>query len=331
MTIINVIEIDSNKLYKNNISLAIKNNDPIDSVLHVVAVISNPCLFARRYLLMNEFIYRMEQEENIILYIVEMIYPGQKFIITDSKNSRHLQLKTETPLWHKENMINLGTKLFPPNWKAFAWIDADLEFENPYFALDCLKILNGQCDIVQLFSHCVDMNATNETMQIITSAGYNYSKGKKYHGKGLDYWHPGYAWAMTRKAYEYIGGLYDLAILGSGDNIMLHSLLGNGIKSINDDSTEEYKLSILNFEKKIKNLRFGYVHGVIRHYFHGSKKNRKYSDRWKILIKYNYSPNKHVLKNKEGVIIPSKEFSEDFKQEIMNYFLERNEDEFFNS
>jgi hypothetical protein len=234
MTIINGIEIDS-KIFKNDIRDAIRNNDPIEHDLHVIAVVNNPCLFAKRYILMNEFINRMELEENVKLYIVELIYPGQKYIITKKGNPRHLQLYTDVALWHKENMINLGTKILPPNWKAFAWIDADLEFDNPSFALDTLKVLNGYCDIVQLFSHCVDMDSSENTMQVCTSAGWSFSKGKKYCGKGNDYWHPGYAWAMTRKAYEKIGGLFELGILGSGDNIMLHSLLGNGINSVNKD------------------------------------------------------------------------------------------------
>jgi hypothetical protein len=37
-----------------------------------------------------------------------------------------LQLRTDTPIWHKENMINLGVRrLLSDNYKAFAWIDAD--------------------------------------------------------------------------------------------------------------------------------------------------------------------------------------------------------------
>ena len=30
--------------------------------------------------------------------------------------------------------------------------------------------------------------------------------------KGINYWHPGYAWACTRKAYEKMGGLYELSV-----------------------------------------------------------------------------------------------------------------------
>ena len=41
------------------------------------------------------------------------------------------------------------------------------------------------------------------------------------------------------KAFEKIGGLYENAILGSGDNIILYSLLNNGVKAINENSTED--------------------------------------------------------------------------------------------
>ena len=81
------------------------------------------------------------EEENINLFIVEMIYKNQKFIITDKNNKNHLQLKTDIPIWHKENMINLGVKyLLPKDYKAFAWIDADIEFESSTWAIDTLKI-----------------------------------------------------------------------------------------------------------------------------------------------------------------------------------------------
>lgn len=329
MTIINGIEIDYISYTKNEMKEAIQNNDPIEEKLHVIAVVSNPCLYARRYILMKEFINRFELEEtNVILYIVEMAYGNQKFIITDSKNPRHLQLRTTTPLWHKENMINLGVKhLLPPTYKAFAWIDADLEFESSTWALDTLKILNGSRDIVQLFSHAVDMDREEFTMRVFNSAGYMFAKEKPYVNQGPNQWHPGFAWAITRKAYEKIGGLYELAILGSGDNIMMLSLIGNGLKSLHDQSSEEYKQTVVHFQKKMKTLRFGYTPGVIRHHFHGSKINRKYHERWQILIKYDYSPEVHVKRDPKGVLVPTNAFPDDLKTDIYNYFFERKEDD----
>uniref|UniRef100_A0A6C0KXT4 Glycosyltransferase 2-like domain-containing protein n=1 Tax=viral metagenome TaxID=1070528 RepID=A0A6C0KXT4_9ZZZZ len=329
MTVINGIEIDCINYKKNDIKYSIQNNEPIEEKLNVIVVISNPCLYATRYKLFNEFVRRIEEEEeNINLFIVEMIYGNQKYIITDKKNKNHLQLHCETPIWHKENMVNLGVKyLLPKNYKAFAWIDADVEFENNSWALDTLKILNGSKDIVQLFSHCVDMDKDETNLNIFNSFGYSFSKNKKYTTKGLDYWHPGFAWAITRKAYEKIGGLYDKGILGSGDNIIALSIINKVNDFLNIDYHEDYKNSILEYQKKIKSLRLGYVPGVIRHHYHGSKKNRQYMQRWQILINHQFSPMNHITYDSSGILIPTNDFSREFKDDIMTYFRERKEDE----
>jgi hypothetical protein len=66
---------------------------------------------------------------------------------------------------------------------------------------------------------------------------------------------------------------------------------------------------------------------VIRHYYHGKKKNRNYVERTTILAKYQYSPIKDVTYDKDGIIIPTENFSDEFKEDIMSYFWERKEDE----
>ena len=331
MTIINGIEIDDIDYKINDIKYAITNNTPIESKLHVIIVISNPCLYARRYILCKEFMKRMEEEEeNVILYVVEMIYPNQKFIITDKKNKNHLQIKTTTPIWHKENMINLGVKnLLPNDWKAFAWIDADIEFDSPSWALDTLKILNGCKDIVQLFSHAVDMDMNQNVLNLFNSFGFCFSKQKTYTTKGKDYWHPGFAWAMTRKAYERLGGIYDKGILGSGDSMIALSLINKAQNILNMDYHEDYKNSVFEYQMIAKKLRLGYTPGIIRHYYHGSKKNRQYTERWQILIKHQYSPLLHLKYDENGILVPTNLLSEEFKTDMFNYFKERKEDDCF--
>jgi len=331
MTVINNIEIDDIQYKRNIIKEAIQNNDPLDDKLHVVICISNPCLYARRYILIKEFIQRMELEEtDIILYVVEYAYGKQQFIITDAKNPHHLQIRTPTPIWHKENMINVGIRnLLPASWKAVAWIDADIEFENPSWVKDTLRILNGTSDIVQLFSHAVDMNQNEETMNIFTGFGHQFVKGMPYSKQLVRFWHPGYAWACTRKAYEKMGGLFEVGILGSGDNIMALSYVKKGLKAINENSSDDYKQAVLDFQERVKNLRLGYVPGVVRHYYHGSKKNRRYHDRWQVLLKYGFSPDLHLTYDNNGVIIPSVDCPRELLDDIMQYFYDRNEDEYY--
>jgi hypothetical protein len=328
MTIINGIEIDYIHVPIDQTREALLNNEPIDTTLHVIAVLSNPCQFARRYILAREFIKRMERENGITLYVVELAYGDHDFHVTEKKNKRHLQLRGSIPLWHKENMINIGIKkLLPSSWKAVAWIDADIDFESVTWAKDTLKILNGYKDVVQLFSHCIDMDKRQNAMSIFPSFCFQYSKGRPYGGTGVNMWHPGYAWACTRKAYEKMGGLYDKSILGAGDHNMSLAYLGKGIDSVNSDATDGYKESIISFEEGAKTLRLGYVPGVIRHHYHGLKKDRKYMERWHILVDNKFSPDEHLTYNKDGLLIPTAGCPQKILDDIVKYFKERNEDE----
>ena len=74
-------------------------------------------------------------------------------------------------------------------------------------------------------------------------------------------------------------------------------------------------------------MRLGYTPGVIRHHYHGTKQNRKYTERWKILMKYCFSPTTHIVYNAQGILIPTAFFPEAFKEDIMDYFRERKEDD----
>jgi hypothetical protein len=326
------MEIDPIAVSPDKTKMAILNNVPIDDVLHVICVVSNPCLYTTRYILAREFIKRMEFEQNILLYICELLYDDQnqtEFYVTDETNPRHLQIRTKTPLWHKENMINtMIRERLPVDWKTVAWIDADIRFESAHWATDTLKLLNGQYDIVQLFSHAVDMDKKENTMQVFQSFGYKHANDREYTRVGPDFWHPGYAWACTRETYDKMGGLYDLSILGSGDHNMALSMLGKSASSVHEKVSKDYKESVSQLEKNMKSLRLGYVPGVIKHYFHGTKQNRKYKERWQILVDHEYSPNLHLIRDKNGILQPSIECPSVLLTDILHYFQERNEDDF---
>jgi hypothetical protein len=310
---------------------ALLANKPCEDKLHVIMVISNPCEFKKRWRLAEDFKNRMLENKDIILYVVETIYPGQTFHVTESDNQCHLQLKTEHPLWAKENMISLGVKyLLPPKWKAFAWIDADLKFENPNWATDALKILNGHKDIIQLYSHCLDMDANEQTMFVCRSFGYQHIIGTPYSPKYKNpetYYNPGFAWACTREAYKQMGGIYQYDILGSNDKHMARAIIGCAESTDGFVISDGYKRKINDIINKYRGLRIGYIPGVICHYWHGTKENRKYTDRWKILIKYKYDPDKHITFDEKGILIPSKDCPQGMIDEILQYFQERLEDE----
>lgn len=307
---------------------ALNKNTIIDDTLHIITVISNICEFKRRWELMNKFIERTEKIPNIKLYVVELTYGDQDFYITSPNNPNHLQLRTKYALWHKENMINLGIKkLLPEDWKAVAWIDGDIEFENPNWVIDTLKVLT-EFDVVQLFTTCFDLDEKEIPMSIWQSFGYKYCHGEKFEYKrGINYWHTGYAWACTREYYNKIGGLFDKAILGSGDYIMCQGYFGK--PAFGNKILTNFKSVVENYISNLKDIKIGYIPTNIKHYFHGSKANRKYVERNEILIKYNYDPNLHIKYDEQGVIIPTPDMPQEFIIDIYNYFAERNEDEYY--
>ncbi len=305
---------------------ALTSNILADDVLHVISVVSNICEYKRRWQLFNEYIERMNKYPNIKLYIVELAYGNQDFHVTSPTNPQHLQLRTQFALWHKENLINIGIrKLLPANWNTVAWIDGDIEFENPNWAIDTLKILT-KFDVVQLFTTCFDLNQHNIPMSIWQGFGYKFCNGEKYEPiRGINYWHSGYAWACTRNYFEKVGGLYDKGILGSGDYIMTQGYLGKC--GFGNKTLVEFRDDINKYTVGFDKVKVGYIPTNIKHYFHGLKANRKYSERNQILTKYHYDPNVHLKYNEYGILVPTEYMSMEFLIDIYNYFRERNEDE----
>ncbi len=301
-------------------------------ILHIVSVISNPCEYKVRWQLMNDFIERIDKEkrENVIVYIVEMAYGDQNFKITNSNNKTHLQLRCKHPLWHKENMINLGVKhLLPSDWKYMAWIDGDIEFLNKNWVNETIEELQNN-DIVQLFETCDDLDNKNIPMQIHKSFGEQWKRDIKYQKalqKNLVYpEHFGYAWACTHDFYGKIGGIYDRSIIGYGDRIMAHGIIQsaqkmyrNELVSANNDTAE--------YMKKFAGVKFGYVKGKILHYFHGKKENRQYDKRGALMLKHNFDPCAQLCYDENGVIVPTKNMDTLFLVELINFFKQRKEDE----
>lgn len=94
----------------------------------VIAVISNPQRFKRRYELYWKFAH-LVSATGVKMITVEQAFGDRPFMVTQAGNPYHLQIRTVEELWHKENMINLGvrhaTSNFPGQVREVAWVDAD--------------------------------------------------------------------------------------------------------------------------------------------------------------------------------------------------------------
>jgi hypothetical protein len=307
--------------------------------LYVITAIFNPCLYKTRYKLYYEFEKRCN-DANMLLYTVEAAFKKQPFQVTNSKNKKHIQVRTDHELWLKENLLNIAIDRLPKTAKYIAWIDADVIFTNPNIVEDTIKSLK-KYDVVQMFSHCMDLDPTysclytkDNTIKLPQqSSCYRYVQNGFKHlitrdELNSEIGHTGYAWAATKEALQYTKGLLDFAILGSADKYMLHAWVGRIEGSINQQLfSDEYNQAIKNWSDQATNINknVGYVNGLLLHYFHGTKKNRGYGNRGKILQKHKFDPLVDIKKSKNNVIMFSgnKPLLENV---IYDYFKSRKED-----
>lgn len=298
--------------------------------LHVITVISNPIRFKSRYALYENF----KKQVNCAgakLWTVEIAFGDRPFEVTEAGNPYHLQLRSFEELWHKENMINLMIQRLPLDWEYVAWVDADVMFHRPDWIEETVHQLQHYM-VIQMFSHAIDMCPNYKCLKQHNGFVWSYFQNNFESPKGYGYkkyglWHPGFAWAARREAIDTLGGLIDFGILGAGDRHMATALIGCVEDSVPPTIGKAYLNELKIWEKRAAELKkdIGYMEGTISHYWHGKKKDRKYTERWKILIDNQYDPDTDIKRDWQGLwqLAGNKPLLRD---QIRGYFRARNED-----
>ena len=303
--------------------------------LHVIVVISNPVQFESRYRLYHEFMEEMSRS-NAIFHTVELVLGERQHTIPPSPFNTLLRVHGWDEVWHKENLINLGLSRLPNDAEYVAWIDADVSFQySKKWVTKTLHALQHYM-VVQMFENAVDMGPNGQVIQLHTGFVKQYldngSSVANYRPGYSPHWHPGFAWAARREALECSGGLIDKAILGAGDHHMALALVGAAEKSLQAGLTDGYRRMVLTWQERAERFirrDVGFVRGTILHSWHGKKKDRRYTDRWKILVKNKFNPDYDLKRDTQGVYHLNDDGSQRFvmlRDEIRAYFRARNED-----
>ena len=297
---------------------------PKSQPLYVVLPYFNFCGFKRRRDLFVQFVNEIASVSGIRVVISEAESPTP--LPRGLPVWRHMTFKTPSRIWIKENLVNLAVDRLPNSWKYMSWIDADLTFLNQNWVRDTIHELQT-ADVVQLWRSAVNLGAQGETLKVDTSFAYMFlSSGTPWVPTDkYGFWHPGYAWACTRKAYDQMGGLIDWAILGSGDRHMAMALAGLADKSCPGNIHPNYKVLLADFQKKMKNFKTSYVDGTIVHHWHGSFANRRYKERWEILTKNQFDPFVDIGMEADGTVRLTKD-GKRFEALLEEYFIGRKED-----
>ena len=288
--------------------------------IYVILPYFNFCGFKRREKLFLEFVERMKE------YPVSMVVVSAGGLPACLPVYKHIEVEYKDQIWVKENLINMAIRRLPKNWKYVAWIDADISFVNENWVEDTIQELQNN-DVVQLFRSAIHLGPEQEVLKTDKSFGFMHKSGAIYSKTDkYGFWHPGFAWACTKKAYQKMGGLLDWAILGSGDRHMALALIGRVEYSAPGNIEDTYKQLLRKFEKSCRHLKLSYVSGTILHYWHGSLENRRYRERWDILTSNNYDPVTDVDYTKQGAITLTQR-GRRLKKDIEYYFQERREDD----
>jgi hypothetical protein len=165
-------------------------------VLYIIIPYSNPFGRQRQKELLVETVDKLialgdqMAEDNtccdsLEIVVSQIVYDGQ---IGLSFNKHDILFNTEitNTLWSKENLINLGIRdvlLKTKEAEYFAFIDADVSFDNPAMLSKTIDLLEeNQMQMVQMFSHAV-LTGVEEQVPI-TSFAYQYhlqlAEGAKY-------------------------------------------------------------------------------------------------------------------------------------------------------
>lgn len=298
--------------------------------LHVIATCFNPIRYLSRYTLYSDFV-AMATAAGATVWVAELAFGERPSEVSECDDPYHLQFRTSAEVWHKEAMINAAVRRLPRDWQYVAWVDADVMFTNPQWVQETIQQLQHY-QIVQMFVNAVDMCPANSILKRVSSFGAAAADGKVTTKVGDYYYanqhfHPGYAWACRRDAWDAMGGLLDVNIIGGGDYQMAQAIVGQGERTIPKGSSPGYRRHVMAWQSHAAALKrsIGPVPGTILHYWHGPKSKRGYIDRWKVLSDNKFDPLFDLKRDWQGLwqLAGNKPALRDG---LMNYFRSRCED-----
>lgn len=297
--------------------------------LYVIIPYFNYCHYRCRKELFLEFFERIKDNPRIRIIVCEATESGQLPELPNKLPGvfAHIHVTTKDQIWVKESLINIAVNRLPSHWKYIAWLDCDIQFADAHWVENTIERLN-KYDVVQMFSTIVYMGPHNEAIKTDKSFGYMYRKSGRDYTQTYRYgfWHPGFAWACTKNAYNTMGGIIDYAILGSGDHHMALGLISKIECSHPKNIHPGYRKLLREFEKRVQHLKLGYVNGTILHHWHGDLKLRRYKERWQILVDHKYNPTDDLYKDPLG-LYQLTDCGRRLEKDIRDYFAERKEDD----
>ena len=264
----------------------------------------------------NYFRFR-EALRGCLLFTIEVSFDGQFHLPADWQ----IRATERNLMWQKEALINAAVRRLPERFDQVAWIDADLLFLNPDWAAETSHILD-EFPVVQLFETCHYIDAQGRWDHRHPSLLKKRREQLKEHGQ------PGGAWAARRDLLER-HGLFDRNIVGGGDANFSDALFGVFSGYVTRISPAALNTAAETWARGLHQEvqgRVGCTRGDVLHLFHGTRQNRQYIDRAKMLCDAQYDPWSDVRLTPDGLLEWATDKPE-LQRQMRAYFEQRREDD----
>ncbi len=266
------------------------------------------------------------KRQNVELYTVELAFFDKDFLIEDA----YLKLRTNTVLWHKENLLNALVKKLPDGIEKIAWLDSDVLIENDDWAEQAANILDHYRVIEIGDIHTIYLDQEQQTKEVKHTNGYAYHH-RKSDWNNMGRYHPGFGWAANRDFFNEVG-LYQYDIIGGGDGVMMRSFGEPDAFSSSKHTWKRaqymnYCKSILPYLEQYSQRAYEYTQGSMSfvpsnvvHKFHGERANRGYTTRMKLLE--GIDVDEHLQKSSNGLFEWK---NESFNDNFIEFFMIKND------
>ena len=199
-----------------------------EEVLYIILIVNNASKNPEKvtqYYAMKSY---LENFQEIAIITIECSFLSLPFMLTEPYfEPYNIQIRTESPLNLKYNLINIAISKMPNNFRNICWIDTNIQFLNDDWVKETILALK-KFSVVKLYDE-VNLAYKNQEDVIEEKkhqrTSFMNNKSPKTN-KSLGNPQIGNAWAFKRDFVEKTFGLLDFCIIDEADEFINYCLEG---------------------------------------------------------------------------------------------------------
>ena len=185
-----------------------------EETLYIILVVNNAIKNNNKINMYQTLRANLEKYDNVSLITVECAFLGLPFILTEPHfEPYNIQIRTDSPIHLKYNLINIAIAKLPRNFKYLAWVDVNIDFINKEWVDEALENLK-KYKLIKLYDEVLLIGKNGEDFgpEVLKKKDRNsLVKFNKPQIKNPTN-NPGNAWAFDRNIIEKFNGNFFLLL-----------------------------------------------------------------------------------------------------------------------